>query len=110
MNSFRATVLETFSVYWTDIFTANVNIVPVNQAPITTTTTTTTTTIPTTTTALPGIEDIDVYEGCAVTKTCFGFPDGCIASRNCVSFGSIAFRQERFIYELQSSSINLVNY
>ena len=106
--NFSATVLQSFPVYWTNIFTANVQIVLVNQAPITTTSTTTTTT--TTTTVLPEIDGIDVYQGCAVTKTCFGFPDGCTATRNCISFGSITFREERFIYELQSSSISLISY
>lgn len=104
--TFSATVLQTFPVYWTNLFTANVRIVPANQAPITTTSTSTTST----TTALPEIDTIDVYQGCAITKTCFGFPDGCIATRNCISFGSITFRDDRFIYELQSSSISLNKY
>lgn len=102
-----ATVLQSVPVYWINLFTANVRIVPANQAPITTTSTTTTSTTTTTTsttTELPEVDGIDVYQGCAVTKTCFGFPDGCINTRNCVSFGSILFRDERFVYELLSSS------
>jgi hypothetical protein len=69
------------------------------------------TTPPTTTpptTQPPPIEGIDVYEGCGVSKTCFGIgPGDCIQSRRCVTFGAVIYRDEKFIFEIRSTSETL---
>lgn len=52
--------------------------------------------------ALP---DSNVYFGYGTTKSCFGVPEGCIATRNCTSLGTVIVSQgETFEFEMQSSS------
>lgn len=63
------------------------------------------TTVTPTTSAAPPIEEINVYEGCGVSKTCFGIgPGDCVQSRRCVTFGAVIYRDGRFIFEIRSTS------
>jgi hypothetical protein len=45
-----------------------------------------------------------VYSGCGVTKSCFGLPIGCLASKNCVSFGALIIQEGIYQFEMLSSS------
>lgn len=80
----------------------DVEIVLVGEAPITTPVPTTTTT--TTTTIKPIDNTNNVYKGCGETKTCFGLPNGCLSSQNCISFGAVINKDSRIIFEMISSS------
>ena len=86
----------------------DVEIVSVGEAPITTpggiaTTTTTTSTITSTTTSTIDKTKI-AYNGCSETKTCFGLPNGCLSSQNCISLGAVIYKDTRYIFEMSSSS------
>lgn len=50
------------------------------------------------------LPDNNVYVGCGVSKSCFGLPDGCIATMNCVSFGAVIVKDQTFQFEMKSSS------
>jgi hypothetical protein len=44
---------------------------------------------------------LNVYDGCGRTKGCFGSPDGCIATKDCIKFVSYASKgQQMFHFEL----------
>lgn len=36
--------------------------------------------------------DDKIYDGCGDTKTCFGSPDNCVASKSCTTFSAILVR------------------
>lgn len=44
-----------------------------------------------------------IYDGCGVTKTCFGFPDGCVESKSCRTIATSIVRGERFEFEIKSA-------
>lgn len=43
-----------------------------------------------------------MYDGCGVVKTCFGFPDGCVASQSCRAFITATVFGERYEFEMKS--------
>lgn len=43
-----------------------------------------------------------IYEGCGDTKTCFGSPDNCVATKSCQTFSAVIVRGDRYIVELRS--------
>lgn len=53
------------------------------------------------------LPDNNVYTECGKTKSCFGVPDGCIATRNCVSFGAVIVQEGTYSFEMLSSSIKV---
>lgn len=44
-----------------------------------------------------------IYDGCGDTKTCFGSPDNCVATKSCQTFSAVNVRGDRYIYELRSA-------
>lgn len=52
---------------------------------------------------------LSVYDGCDVTKTCFGLPPGCLNSKSCVSFGAVIVKNSTYTFEMQSSSESFMN-
>jgi len=64
------------------------------------------TTIAATTTQAPIIGGIDIYEGCDVTKTCFGIGSAdCVSQRNCRLVGAVIYdnRDDTFQFEVRSA-------
>lgn len=50
------------------------------------------------------LEMIDaIYSGCAESKTCFGFPEGCVQLGNCNSVGTVTVQGDRYHFEIKSS-------
>lgn len=49
-------------------------------------------------------KQISVYDECTESKTCFGLPNGCISSQDCISFGAVIVKDGVFTFEMQSSS------
>ncbi|XP_070068701.1 putative ferric-chelate reductase 1 homolog isoform X2 [Drosophila takahashii] len=43
-----------------------------------------------------------IYNGCGQSKNCFGFPDGCVASKTCTSVSAVTVRGDVFEFEIQS--------
>jgi len=43
-----------------------------------------------------------IYNGCGESKNCFGFPDGCVASKTCTSISVVTVRGDVFEFEIQS--------
>lgn len=49
----------------------------------------------------PEISDFDFYEGCDVTKTCFGVGDDyCVPNRRCSTVGAVIHNEGKFIFEM----------
>ncbi|XP_076268127.1 putative ferric-chelate reductase 1 homolog isoform X1 [Rhynchophorus ferrugineus] len=44
------------------------------------------------------------YEGCSVTKLCFGAPAGCVASQNCKSVVAVTVTGEKYDFELKAEN------
>ncbi|XP_022223253.2 putative ferric-chelate reductase 1 homolog isoform X1 [Drosophila obscura] len=42
------------------------------------------------------------YNGCGVSKNCFGFPDGCVNSKTCTSIAAVTVRGDIYEFEIQS--------
>lgn len=59
------------------------------------------TTAPPTTESTP--DDLNFYEGCDTTKTCFGIGDGdCVRNRRCNTVGAVIYDGGRFYFEMRS--------
>ncbi|XP_016968221.1 putative ferric-chelate reductase 1 homolog isoform X2 [Drosophila biarmipes] len=43
-----------------------------------------------------------IYNGCGQSKNCFGFPDGCVATKTCTSITVVTVRGDVFEFEIQS--------
>lgn len=55
----------------------------------------------TTTTQVP---DLDFYDGCDVSKTCFGIgPGDCVRNRQCNTIGAVIHDDGKFTFEMLSS-------
>lgn len=52
----------------------------------------------------PVIDGESIYDGCGDSKTCFGFPRGCLGSYDCNIFTAVRYEGEKFLFELLSSS------
>eukprot|EP00096_Caligus_rogercresseyi_P002503 TRINITY_DN1465_c0_g1_i2.p1 TRINITY_DN1465_c0_g1~~TRINITY_DN1465_c0_g1_i2.p1 ORF type:complete len:658 (-),score=127.14 TRINITY_DN1465_c0_g1_i2:80-2053(-) len=68
----------------------NVTLRTTSQSTTSTTTTTTTTTTASTTTSEPNQIDSEhpIYDGCGLSKSCFGMPRGCVNTKDCSSMVS----------------------
>lgn len=51
-----------------------------------------------------------IYEGCGQTKTCFGFPDGCVATKDCRTVTTSIVSGERYEFELKSNGKDNLAY
>ncbi|KAJ6643374.1 putative ferric-chelate reductase 1 like, partial [Pseudolycoriella hygida] len=50
--------------------------------------------------------DLSIYNGCGVSKTCFGMPANCVASQTCESVVTATSIGNRFEFELQTQNSN----
>lgn len=48
------------------------------------------------------VEDDPFYTGCHITKNCFGAPDGCVNSKDCVAAVAVTVEGEQYIFEVQA--------
>jgi len=96
--------VQTLLVFWVNETSVDVQVVPIDEAPITTSTESTTTT-----TQSGVIEGIDIYEGCDETKTCFGIGSvgysSCVSQRNCEVIGAVIYdsSDDTFEFEMRSA-------
>lgn len=51
-----------------------------------------------------------IYNGCGETKTCFGFPDGCVNTKSCQAVTAVMVRGERYEFELKTSAGDNARY
>ena len=42
------------------------------------------------------------YDGCGVSKTCFGSPNGCLSKKNCRSISAVTVRGDIYEFEMKS--------
>lgn len=63
---------------------------------------------------LPPAEELpedDFYEGCDVSKTCFGIGRAnCVANRQCVTVGAVIHDAGKFIFEMRASRKLIFNF
>jgi hypothetical protein len=43
-----------------------------------------------------------IYDGCGDTKTCFGEPQNCVATKSCQTFSAVIVKGDRYIFEMKS--------
>ncbi|XP_014093279.2 putative ferric-chelate reductase 1 homolog isoform X1 [Bactrocera oleae] len=49
-------------------------------------------------------EEDPIYADCGRSKTCFGFPDGCIATKSCKAISAIMVRGDVYEFEMKTGS------
>lgn len=57
---------------------------------------------PSPTTLPPIIDEEIIHTGCGSDKVCFGYPIGCLDTKDCLLFGAVIYDEGRFIFELLS--------
>lgn len=89
------TIVETFPIFWVNHHVAAI-VVPGDDVPVVTD--------PPQPTIPPENDDVinRIYEGCDVTKSCFGIPRLCHLNRNCNMFGAVTYNEYNFTFELLS--------
>lgn len=90
---FYVTIVESLPIFWIKVQSTEIEIVSDNDSILTSTST-----------IQPDINNDILYSGCDNTKTCIGLPAGCLVTKNCQSFGAIIYRDDEFIFEMQSAS------
>ena len=70
----RVTVVQTFAVFWANYHVSSI-ITP----------------------------SYDVYQGCGITKACFGIPSHCVPNRSCAMLGAVTYDNPDFTFELLST-------
>ncbi|XP_058458577.1 putative ferric-chelate reductase 1 homolog isoform X2 [Malaya genurostris] len=107
---FNGTIAQDYDKFWVGLVSAPVKVVESGQNP-TSVVGISTTRRPPVTTGTPSyvaptsarIEIVDpIYEGCGVSKGCFGFPEGCVETRNCRAVVATIVQGERYIFEMKS--------
>ncbi|XP_070495050.1 putative ferric-chelate reductase 1 homolog [Chironomus tepperi] len=73
--TFFVTIVQSFAVFWVNYQTSS-TIVP----------------------------SYDVYQGCGITKTCFGIPSFCVPNRNCAMLAAVTYDNPDFTFELLSTA------
>ncbi|CAG9798172.1 unnamed protein product [Chironomus riparius] len=73
--TFFVTIVQTFAVFWVNYQTSSI-IVP----------------------------SYDVYQGCGVTKACFGIPSFCVPNRSCEMLSAVTYDNPNFTFELLSTA------
>lgn len=107
---FNATIAQDYDKFWVGIESTPVKVVESGQSPPSVVGISTTRKPPTTTTVPPYVspkaasaDTTDpIYEGCGENKGCFGFPDGCVETRNCRAVVATIVQGERYIFEMKS--------
>ena len=83
------TVIESILVFWVNQHSEEIEVVFAEVPP----------------TEEPQPPSDDFYDGCDVTKTCFGIGDGdCVANRRCVTIGAVKHDEGKFTFEMRGSS------
>lgn len=111
---FNATIAQDYDKFWVGLESTPVKVVESGQNPPSVVGISTTRKPPTTTTVPPYVAPTSaatnnndpIYEGCGVTKGCFGFPEGCVASQNCRAVVATIVQGERYIFEMKSGYNN----
>lgn len=105
---FNATIAQDYDKFWVGIPSERVRVVASSTtvAPGTAPTKrpTTTTTVPPyrpAQTEAPVAAD-PIYEECGQSKGCFGFPEGCVDSKNCRAVVTIAVLGARYVFEMKA--------
>ncbi|XP_055859170.1 putative ferric-chelate reductase 1 homolog isoform X2 [Episyrphus balteatus] len=110
---FNSTVAQTYDTFWVGIPSNPIQVVKREIAPsvigISSTRPPLTNTVrnyvpePEKEAAVPKVDD-PFYNGCARSKTCFGFPDGCVKTKSCVAVGSVIVRGDIYEFELKGAT------
>ncbi|XP_046388987.1 putative ferric-chelate reductase 1 homolog [Ischnura elegans] len=101
---FNATVVQNYSTFWVGIVSDKVKIIP----PTTGTRQPKETTVPAAVTQSSPIdlspriseEITKLYDGCAITKLCFGMPDNCVQDGSCHTLVTILATGTQFEFEM----------
>lgn len=48
------------------------------------------------------------YDDCGQTKTCFGSPDGCVSTQDCVAVTAVRAEGTRYVFELKARNAGYV--
>lgn len=107
---FNATIAQDYDKFWVGIQSTPVKIVESGQSPTSVVGISSTRKPPTTTTVPPyvapkaaSVDTTDpIYQGCGENKGCFGFPEGCVETRNCRAVVATIVQGERYIFEMKS--------
>ncbi|XP_019562157.1 putative ferric-chelate reductase 1 homolog isoform X1 [Aedes albopictus] len=107
---FNATIAQDYDKFWVGLVSTPVKVVESGQGPTSVVGISTTRQPPTTTTVPPYVprataasdSSDPIYQGCGDTKGCFGFPEGCVESRNCRAVVATIVQGERYIFEMKS--------
>lgn len=104
---FNATVAQGFDKFWVGMQSPIIEVVKkgsiiggisTTRAPLTTESPQYQ---PTTPRPKPNTGD-PIYEGCGDTKGCFGFPDGCVKTKNCRAISVVHVMGDRYQFELKT--------
>lgn len=49
-----------------------------------------------------------LYDGCGVSKTCFGFPDKCVSSASCQMAVAVSVKGDRYEFEMKAQGAKWV--
>lgn len=102
---FNATVAQQYDKFWVGIESEPIQVVQKGVSPSPTTgISTTRPPFQQTTPAYnpEGVREDPIYRDCGRTKSCFGFPDGCVSSRTCQTIGTVIVRGDNYQFEIQS--------
>ncbi|XP_037714123.1 putative ferric-chelate reductase 1 homolog isoform X2 [Drosophila subpulchrella] len=110
---FNATIAQSYNEFWVGVPSQPVQIVrrdlagpPLpTQGPSAPVGTTRTPYVPPSYSAPNNVAAVvsdPIYTGCGQSKNCFGFPDGCVASKTCTSIAVVTVRGDVFEFEIQS--------
>lgn len=111
---FNGTVAQDYARFWVGIQSVTVTVLPRGAAPPrpipgsgTSSTrrpfTTGSPTVFVPRTAAPESRASDpIYAGCGTTKTCFGFPSGCVATESCNAVTAVTVLGEKYHFEMKA--------
>lgn len=113
---FNGTVAQDYARFWVGIQSVTVQVLPRGAAPgnsygISSTRRPITTGSPSA--FVPKVlppqakQRDSMYEGCGTTKTCFGFPSGCVDNGNCNAMTAVTVEGEKYSFEMKSGAANI---
>ncbi|CRL00019.1 CLUMA_CG013306, isoform A [Clunio marinus] len=105
---FNSTVAQDYDKFWVGETSEIVKIVERDQvipSGISTTRRPIEVTTPNFVRSTSGLKNNDdfIYDGCGDTKTCFGSPDNCVATKSCQTFSAVIVKGDRYIIEMRST-------
>lgn len=103
---FNATIAQKYDVFWVGIQSRPVEVSK-RSTSVFGISTTRQPFIPTVPVYVPETEptpkkDDPFYDGCGSTKTCFGFPDGCLNDQSCRAISAVTVKGDKYQFEMQS--------